>query len=242
MSLLEAPVTEQLRSGAPAVRVSEPRKALTDEIFARYTLAGRTRKYNGGVICRLHEVKSAKSPGSAAKPLARAREILSASSVLSQLADFRPLRPTQLSIWEKRPLPEGLLYRFVVEALGAADPHLAVAVHASGHSVDVLPFGVSKIAVVTKVERELAARSQENLAIITIGDQGRAGGNDALLLAQPLGLSVEHVSSDFNGCWNVAARSARRSVALLGYLNALNKQPDGSFRWSVAEASRPREE
>lgn len=193
--------------------------------------------YNGSVLFRLHEGEP-EQPGdtSPAKSIQRAYETLSGSPVLSHVAHFRK-RPTQLTVHALRPLPEGLLRRFILEALSASSC-FGVDVLASDHSVDIVALGDSKLYVVAEVERVLAAASGPGLTVMTIGDQGQEGGNDSLFLARPLGLSVEHTSSVFDGCWNVAPAGERRTAALLGYLGGLRPRADGSFRWSVAQASR----
>ena len=73
---------------------------------------------------------------------------------------------------------------------------------------------------------------------MTLGDQGQAGGNDCDLLARPLGVSVDRVSSRFDSCWNVAAPGARRTAALLGSLAALEPRRGGGFGWSPERAYR----
>jgi hypothetical protein len=191
--------------------------------------------YNGGSLFRLHE-ETPKQPWESEEPIKQAFEILARSTLLSSLTRLRP-KPRQLSVEAARPLPEGLLRRLILEAL-SAEPALPVEVLASDHSVDVVVRGVSKLCVVAEVERVLATAGRPGLAILTIGDQGQEGGNDARFLARPLGLSVEHVSSMLDGCWNVAPAGSRRTAALLGYLAALRRRADGSFRWAVAQASR----
>lgn len=192
--------------------------------------------YNGGALFRLHE-ETPEQPREPEEPIRQAFEILAGSPLLSRLTCLRPPKPRQLSVEAARPLPEGLLRRLILEALSAA-PALPVEVLASDHSVDVVVRGVSKLCVVAEAERVLATAGRPGLAILTIGDQGQEGGNDARFLARPLGLSVEHVSSILDGCWNVAPAGARRTAVLLGYLAALRRRADGSFRWSVAQASR----
>jgi hypothetical protein len=192
--------------------------------------------YNGGALFRLHE-ETPEQPGEPEEPIRQAFEILAGSPLLSRLTYLRPPKTRQLSVEAARPLPEGLLRRLIYEALSAA-PSLPVEILASDHSVDVVVRGVSKLSVVAEAERMLAAAGRPGLAILTIGDQGQEGGNDARFLARPLGLSVEHVSSMLDGCWNVAPAGARRTAALLGYLAALRRRADGSFRWSVVQASR----
>jgi hypothetical protein len=100
----------------------------------------------------------------------------------------------------------------------------------SGHSVDIVPDDVSKLAVVEGV-RKLAGESA-SIPILRIGDRGRWPGNDAQLLAGPQGLSVHEVSSDVAGCWNLAPPGYRGRQATLRYLRQLKLSRRG-LRWRL---------
>jgi hypothetical protein len=69
--------------------------------------------------------------------------------------------------------------------------------------------------------RPRQSRSRPTPAVLTLGDQGRAGGNDAALLAHPLGLCVDNPSTVLGACWHLAPAGERRSDALLRCLRAL---------------------
>lgn len=216
--------------------VIEALRAVMKERVWPSTIVGM---YNGGVCIRLNEdVPIHAGEESLDESVEHAYELLSKSPILAHITRFRS-KPTQLSIHLIRPLPEGLLCRIVLEALGATGTPPAVQVVSSGHSVDVLPRNISKTLVVQEVTQVLTSAGRTDLAVMTIGDQGQAGGNDAAFLAHPLGLSVEHVSSNLAGCWNVSPRGVRRTIATLGYLNALHMRSGGVFRWSVMKASKP---
>jgi hypothetical protein len=89
----------------------------------------------------------------------------------------------------------------------------------SGHSVDVVPDAVSKVAVVEcLIERGAGGVTD---AVLRIGDRGRWPGNDAQLLASPYGLSVHEVSSDAHSCWNIAPPGQRGWQATLWCLRHL---------------------
>jgi hydroxymethylpyrimidine pyrophosphatase-like HAD family hydrolase len=85
----------------------------------------------------------------------------------------------------------------------------------SSHSVDVIPFGVSKAAVVEHVA--LRANVGES-ALLKIGDRGRWPGNDADLLAMSHGLSVDEVSGHPDSCWNLVPLGLAGPLATLYYL------------------------
>ena len=230
--------------------------------------------YNGGVLCRLTDQPDLEVTPDPA--IEAARVALEVSPVLRAVARIRP-RPTQLTIRSACPLPDGVLQRFVSEALDvpcldtlpfsdrprgvrhtsasgaapqpgeaqstrpvAASPlsvrNHAVNVFASGHTVDVIARHASKLRVVEAVRDVIVNGSSQrppDATIMTIGDQGQLGGNDCHFLSHPMGLSVEHVSSVLDGCWNVAPAGARRTAVLLAYLTALRPDEHGDFRWST---------
>jgi fructoselysine-6-P-deglycase FrlB-like protein len=202
--------------------------------------------YNGGVLRRLEDQTG--TSRDVAPSIRQARELIEASMSIASIATSRE-RPTQLTVQARYALPEGLLLRFVREALGATGDAPDVNVFSSGHTVDVIAGGISKVQVVDAVRKELASVSSlgraragsascaQALSIMTVGDQGCADGNDFSFLAHPLGLSVENASSNLTSCWNVAPPGSRRTTALLRYLSALRKRDDGGFAWSVAIAS-----
>jgi hydroxymethylpyrimidine pyrophosphatase-like HAD family hydrolase len=208
------------------------RTVLPERVWPRVVVG----MYNGGIICRLQE-----QPRLAEKVVAEvalAHAILVGSPVIKHVATLR-VRPTQVTVRAVRPLPDGFLRRSVVEALEATVSPPDVGVFTSGHTVDVISHGASKLHVVDAVRQVLAEKGIAGLAIMTIGDQGQSGGNDGPFLAHRLGLSVENVSSIFEGCWNVAPVGERRTSALLGYLKALRPVAVGGFHWSVDRAARP---
>jgi len=248
--------------------------------------------YNGGVICRLNDSPAATVPVIA---IDTAFATLLRSPVVAAIANIRA-QASQLTVHARQPLPDGVLHRFVVEALtgyvpltctpvaresqiadkptGAATSDTGdrvstgsgVNVLSSCHTVDVIAAEASKLRVIAAVREAIhAAASTANgltgaaaktlssrrsgaairdsalaPAVMTIGDQGHLGGNDWSLLAQPLGLSVERVSSVFDTCWNVAPVGARRTAALQAYISALSPDGHGTFRWSVARAADQR--
>jgi hydroxymethylpyrimidine pyrophosphatase-like HAD family hydrolase len=94
----------------------------------------------------------------------------------------------------------------------------------SSHSVDILQQGVSKGNVLAFIR----TRVGENVGILTIGDRGRWPGNDCVLLAEPLSLSVDEVSSDPHKCWNLSPAGQRGVSVTLRYLRSLVINPHGS--------------
>jgi hypothetical protein len=89
----------------------------------------------------------------------------------------------------------------------------------SGHSVDVLAEGAGKGRVVHAIATEVAAGGLDE--VLRIGDQGAWPGNDFELLASLSGLSVDTVSGDSRGCWNLLPPAVRGPEGLCRYLEAL---------------------
>jgi hypothetical protein len=113
--------------------------------------------------------------------------------------------------------------------------HLAgVRVLRSGHSVDILAPGVSKLAVV-RWAAELAGCSTDE--VLCVGDQGCWPGNDHELLGTPLSLSANVTSADPDRCWNLAPAGSSESQATLGYLSLLKKSR-GWLRFDLPAAAR----
>jgi fructoselysine-6-P-deglycase FrlB-like protein len=88
----------------------------------------------------------------------------------------------------------------------------------SGHSVDVVAPGVSKLAVVDQV---LASSEHPDGVVLRIGDRGRWPGNDFALLDSAFALSVDEASPDPEGAWNLAEAGLRGEQACLAYLRQL---------------------
>jgi hypothetical protein len=99
---------------------------------------------------------------------------------------------------------------------------LDATVAASGHSVDIVPAGTSKAAVVSQLE------SLTGGGVLAIGDQGQPLGNDyELLAAQPWTLTVDRCSADLNRCWFVGDGSRVGPDLLARYLGCLHSVRGG---------------
>ena len=122
------------------------------------------------------------------------------------------VRPHQISLRPHSGPDPSKLRTVVVEHLSEID---GLSVVMSSHSVDILPVGISKTAV---VEALCAIRPG---SILRIGDQGAVGGNDFELLNTGLSLSVDRVSSNLETCWNLGAPGHSGPPVALQYLRAL---------------------
>jgi hypothetical protein len=190
--------------------------------------------YNGGLLVPLTADPAPRCETKDVE-IELAHQILASAPLVAGIASIRH-RPTQLTVQARVGLPDGLLLRVVAEALASTPPPLGVRVYSSGHTVDVISWRSSKIAVTEAIKQQMSERSLGGMAIMCIGDQGQLNGNDAEFLAHPFGLSVERVSTALNGCWNVAPPGLRRSAALLSYLRAIEPSAGGA-RWYLRRAA-----
>ena len=134
------------------------------------------------------------------------------------------VRPYQVSLRPHSGLGPSELRNVAIEQLADI---VQVSVVASSHSVDIIPIGTSKTAVVD------ALRSKRLGCMLRIGDQGAAGGNDFKLLNTGLSLSVDRVSSRLETCWNLGAPGTVGPSLTLQYLRSLQGGPE-VFRFNTS--------
>jgi hypothetical protein len=223
-----------VRVGIATGRGDSVLKALRQVLPLKHWQHVTVGMYNGGLLAPLSADPAPKCD-TVDLEIERAGEILASSPLVAGIASVRH-RPTQLTVQARVGLPDGLLLRIVAEALASTPPMPRVRVYSSGHTVDVISSGSSKIAVVEAIKQQLSERSLGGMAIMCIGDQGQLTGNDAEFLAHPFGLSVERVSTALNACWNVAPPGLRRSAALLSYLRAIEPSAAGAH-WCLRRAA-----
>ena len=139
-------------------------------------------------------------------------------SKLEETMGFKAeLRPFQISL---RPVEGPSPYDLRVVATEQLADIDNVSVVASSHSVDIIPTGISKTAVVD------ALRKIRPGCVLRIGDQGAVGGNDFDLLYTGLSLSVDQVSSNLDTCWNLGPPGMNGRLLTLKYLRALRGGPE----------------
>ncbi|MEG3125156.1 hypothetical protein [Sphingomonas sp. GB1N7] len=114
--------------------------------------------------------------------------------------------------------------RELVLEIIAAQSIEGVLVLTSGHSVDVLKAGTDKRNVLDALAAHCGKPSPN---ILRIGDSGGFPGNDYSLLDSPFGLSVDRVSGDREGCWNLLPAGIRGPDGLVAYLQRLSIKGSG---------------
>ena len=187
---------------------------LRESIYSEYWNNVLVGLYNGATVMTLSE-DLPETETEVQRPLEVAHTRL---RKLEKIMGFKSeIRPYQISL---RPV-EGSspleLRSVVMEQLASVED---VSVIASSHSVDIIPAGTSKTAVVD------ALHTVRPGCVLRIGDQGAAGGNDFDLLNTGLSLSVDRVSSNLDTCWHLGAPGVSGPALTLQYLRALHGGPD----------------
>jgi hydroxymethylpyrimidine pyrophosphatase-like HAD family hydrolase len=172
--------------------------------------------YNGGDIGPLTDDERPDGTKLVSKPLRPVEELLDRHRPFLGPCETE-LRLRQITLKPADSIPLDRLWQCVQGLVS----HLAgVTVLKSGHSVDILAPGVSKLAVVRRAA-DMAGCSTDD--VLCVGDQGCWPGNDHELLGTPLSLSANVTSADPDRCWNLAPAGSRESQATLGYLSLLKK-------------------
>ena len=102
-----------------------------------------------------------------------------------------------------------------------------VGVTRSGHSVDIVATGVSKLNVVQRLRETIG-----EAPILVIGDRGRWPGNDHELLSERFALGVDEISVDPATCWHLGEPGQRGPAVTLEYLTALEVH-DGRLKFKA---------
>lgn len=146
---------------------------------------------------------------------------------LARLVPLTKTQPYQASVTAQEPMTPKGLREEIVRAWDVGElPRLRA--FCSGHSVDVLSNGVSKLNVCRSLARALGV---DETALLCIGDSGAWPGNDYELLASPLSLSVDNLSPEPDRCWNLLPPSISGPDGLVIYLSACHTLGDGTFRF-----------
>ena len=124
-------------------------------------------------------------------------------------------RRFQITLQHAHAMPEGRLWDLVQHVIRLSSTN-DVGVTRSGHSVDIVASGVSKLNVVRRLRETI-----KDAPILVIGDRGRWPGNDHELLSEPFSLGVDEISVDPATCWHLGKPGQRGPTVTLEYLSAL---------------------
>jgi hypothetical protein len=182
--------------------------------------------YNGTDIGSLGDDTLPKRDEPSDAVLKRAQSLLSGDAWLTATAKITP-RPQQLTVEPKGATRTDALAAHVMARLAPLDGE-GVRIVVSSHSLDVLGCRPGKGSLVSWLRKQI----REDRDVLCIGDRGAWPGNDYSLLAEPMSLSVDEVSSLSDTCWNLAPRGVSGPDATLLYLRALKARSGvGTFKW-----------
>lgn len=180
--------------------------------------------YNGAEVAPLDNNEVPDGSGVPSTPLAALASALRRQPELASCANQED-RPHQITLSATRPVPEHHIWDLVYQTVLSTGIE-GVAVARSGHSVDVLAAGVSKLNVIRRLREAVGSAP-----VLTIGDQGRWPGNDYDLLRGPFSLAVDVVSADPVTCWNLGRPGQRGPAVTLDHLAAL-RITSGNLRFA----------
>jgi hypothetical protein len=185
--------------------------------------------YNGGHIRRLDEDFRG-SEVQIDPAIQSFGHIISGHQLLTRIAKVK-VGACQVSIRAKCRAHIPLVYLTTISLLTQHALHTLEAVQSS-HSIDVIPWSNSKVAVIQRLHEEYGPSTNE---VLCIGDKGLWPGNDYRLLQAPLSLSVDEVSPDGETCWNLAPPGYRGPQAAYLILSRVQSARRSRFRLDLAQ-------
>lgn len=181
--------------------------------------------YNGAEVSSLGNNLVPNAAPKANEKLQPASQLLNASGLVCEMSEQED-RTFQISLTAKSGYSSDRLHECVVELLfGAGLAELTIV--RSGHSIDILAPGVSKLNVAEAITQKVV-----NASILSIGDSGSWNGNDHELLTLPHSLGVDKINTDPKTCWNLGSEGQRGPNILTEYLDAIVCS-DGSFKFQA---------
>jgi len=225
-----------LGAGIPVGVASGRGRSVGDQLreFVPSTLWKQTLVgyYNGSEIACLDDSKAPSAAPGVCEELSAAAQAIGRENSIMREADVT-IRYRQITLQPKARWRTAHVWGLVHELL-LKHAIAYVQVVRSSHSIDILPPGVTKLAVAPQLRSR--AGVPEDAALLCIGDHGQWPGNDAALLTEPYSLSVDEVSHDPVTCWNLAPPGVRGVVAARGYLKAIRPSRNRSFTFRLGSA------
>jgi hydroxymethylpyrimidine pyrophosphatase-like HAD family hydrolase/fructoselysine-6-P-deglycase FrlB-like protein len=228
---IERLVTSGIKVGIATGRGSsvrkDLRKLLPNSVWSEVLIG----YYNGSDIATLQDDTHPHKDGTTDSTLSKFLSILDKEGYANDVQ--LTVRPKQITI--ENPRDSGrriniLTYQHISQRYGID----AIKILESSHSIDVVAPDVSKRNLVKTMEDYISKDGLEP-RILKIGDKGRWPGNDFELLADEFSLSVDVVSQDFDGCWNIVPLGHRGEQATLDYLNMIKIQ-QSQFELEIQES------
>jgi HAD superfamily hydrolase (TIGR01484 family) len=224
-SVLETGTPVGIATGRGASAAEQLQKAIPPSLWDNVYVGC----YNGALISPLGEAASM-SALPAGKAVLELEGALRADPVFAK-SEFRA-NAAQIAI-------RGLAEVSVVDAVAIAQriaDRCGVKARAtcSSHSIDLVFGETSKLDVVRFLTQRMRGREA---GVLRIGDRGRWPGNDADLLDDVLGLSVDEVNPNSLGCWGLTPPGIIGISGTRYYLEAIKWGEDGG-RLDLAPARK----
>jgi fructoselysine-6-P-deglycase FrlB-like protein len=144
---------------------------------------------------------------------------------------IRTTHPYQVSVRFKEGVSTEHMWFVISDFLRQAGIDLSRVVR-SGHSIDVLAYGVSKSRLIAGVIEKFRIGPYE---LLTVGDKGAWPGNDFDILEHRFSLSVDTPSRRLDRGWNIAPKYKRFVDATLWYMERISLEEGGRFRIAVID-------
>ena len=172
--------------------------------------------YNGAEVAVLCDDSIPDGASEPCDELASLAEALRTQPEITEVAEQTDRR-FQITLEAKNTIRSNRLWDLTQQTL-LLSKYSNVTVTRSGHSIDIVAPGVSKLNVLTRLHECIGDKG-----VLRIGDQGRWPGNDYELLQDKFALSVDRTNVDPKTCWNLGPRGQRGEVVTLNYLMALHE-------------------
>ena len=170
--------------------------------------------YNGAEVAVLCDDSIPDGASEPCDELASLAEALRAQPEITKVAEQTDRR-FQITLEAKNTIRSNRLWDLTQQTV-LLSKYSNVTVTRSGHSIDIVAPGVSKLNVLTRLRECIGDKG-----VLRIGDQGRWPGNDYELLQDKFALSVGQTNVDPETCWNLGPRGQRGEMVTLNYLRAL---------------------
>lgn len=173
--------------------------------------------YNGSDISYLSDESSPNGVDGSRDELESIAKLLTSNLQVDAIKSKITKREKQVTVEPSVATSESFLWQSVRDQLSYCGNNDAKVVRSS-HSIDIIARDVSKVAVISEMEKFVPP----DTAILAIGDRGRWPGNDTELLGSRFSLSVDEVSSAQDRCWNLCPAGIRGPQGTLNYLNRIH--------------------
>lgn len=203
--------------GIATGRGKSVRKEMQERIPKEYWDRILIGYYNGSDIALLSDLNHPRKDIPIDPLLNEISNMMCDNEILKHLITECEIRPKQVTILSKKLHNFEEVREMIINTLPASVLS-KIKILESSHSIDLILSDVSKIDLVSEIER-MAENLGRPKKAVCIGDKGEWPGNDYELLSTPYSLSVDYVSADLKSCWNLAPAGYRGVQATLNYIN-----------------------